>query len=649
MTEINPFFARASEYIELDDKFLNLFSPEVLNIFNQGDSKIWNNVTILRSSPGGGKTTLLKMFTPQILKKLKETSKHDEHNREIFVELKKIGVYDDDGNVKVIGSLVPFNNEYVSIEFLNLNDTQKIRIFFSLVNIRIILSVFQSISIINEFKSIEDYKRISFDFQNNLLLPTAIRKITTGFELFNWACDQEEIICKEIDSVQTNQHRIIEGTDNLFALDLLAPNNLSIDGQKIKERILVMLDDVHNLSAFQRTHLVTTIIQKRPSVNTWISERLKALTMDELFSEGNTEGRDMTTIHIEKFWSKKYVAFEKFAKSVANRRIALALDTPREFASYLMEDFDEEEKAKITAAIEIVKNRILSTYGNSDRYKVWIDNKENITADLYEKLSEWRSLEVLLFRDSNKAQQRLSLDDEDSLQEEELKAQQGSDVRTAAQLFINKEFQIPFYFGISKVCRLSSFNIEQFLLISGQLFEEIKNNEIKRVVNSNYRLEISPKKQESIIKNVVNKIKWNELTNKVPNFSKIKIFLDSIGEFCNYETHLPNAWNSPGLNAVAILMTDRVILKDEALKDKNHPYYALAKCIADCISYNLIDFELNYNCKNKTWMLLYLNKMYCAKYNLPMNNGGFKEKKLTELLGWFNNGFKPKGQNKMAM
>ena len=92
ITEINPFFARASEYIELDDKFLNLFSPEVLNIFNQ--NTIWNNVTILRSSPGGGKTTLLKMFTPQILKKLKETSKHDEHNREIYTELKKIGVYD---------------------------------------------------------------------------------------------------------------------------------------------------------------------------------------------------------------------------------------------------------------------------------------------------------------------------------------------------------------------------------------------------------------------------------------------------------------------------------------------------------------------------------------------------------------------------
>ena len=648
MKDINPFFARASEYIELDDKFLTLFSHEVLSIFNK--DQIWSNVTILRSSPGGGKTTVLKMFTPKILKTLKETAKHDDHNRDILEELKKVGVFDDEGHVKVIGSLVAFNNEYVSIEFLSLNETQKARVFFSLVNIRIILSVLQSISILKDFKSVDDYNRIKFEFDASLPLPSSVRKIQNGLELYNWACDQEELICKEIDSVYTEKHRTIEGTDTLYSLDLLAPSNISIDNTRISERILVMFDDVHNLSAFQRSHLVTTIIKKRPQVNTWVAERLKALTMDELFSEGHTEGRDMNSIHIEKFWSKKYVAFEKFAKSVANRRIALALDTTREFASYLMEEFEEDDKKKIRDALATVQNRIRETYGKSERYKLWISQKEALNLDDYEKLSEWRTLEILLYRDQNKAQQRMDFDeDQDSLQENELKEQQGSDVKTAAQLFLNREFQIPFYYGISKIARLASFNIEQFLTLSGQLFEEIKNNEIKRVVNSNAKLEIPPQKQESIIKNVVNKVKWNELSNKVPNFSKIRIFLDSIGEYCHYETHLPNAWNSPGLNGIAILMTDRDILKDQALKDKKHPFYELAKCIADCISYNLIDFELNYNCKNKTWMLLYLNKTYCAKYNLPMNKGGFKEKKLTDLQGWYSNGFKVKNQNKMAI
>ncbi len=645
MTDINPFFARASEYIEHDDKFLNLFSPEVLKIFNQ--NPIWDKVNILRSSPGGGKTTLLKMFTPQILNKLKETSRHDEHNREIYNELKKNDVYDDEGNIKVIGSLVQFSNEYVSIEFLNLNETQKARVFFSLINIRILLSTLQSISSLKEFKSIDDYSRISFTFENNINLPVPIRRIKNGLEIYNWACDQEEIICREIDSVYSNNHISIEGTDNLYSLDLLMPKNIKIDGINISERVLVMLDDVHNLSSFQRNYLVTSIIQKRPLVNTWISERLKALTMDELFSEGNTEGRDMNTIHIEKYWSKKHSAFEKFAKSVANRRVAHVLNRHREFASFLMEDFEEVDRSKIANAIETVRNRIFETYGSTERYKIWILNPEILSGADYEKLVEWRSLEILLFRDKNKAQLSFQFDNDYQLQNSELSEQQGSDVRTAAQLFLNKEFQIPFYYGISKLCRLASFNIEQFLSISGYLFEEIKNNNIKKVVNNNIKIEIAPKRQEQIIKNVVSKIKWNELANKVPNFARIRIFLDSIGEFCNSETHTPNAWNSPGLNAIAILMTDRELLKNDALVNKNHPYHNLAKCIADCISYNLIDFELNYSCKNKSWMLLYLNKMYCVKYNLPLNKGGFKEKKLNELLGWYNNGSKGNFQSKM--
>lgn len=645
MIEINPFYTRASEYIGLDDKFLNLFSPEVLNIFNQPDFHLWNNVNIIRSSPGGGKTTLLKLFTPQILKKLKETSKHDEHNRQIYDFLKKLEAYDDEGNIRVIGTLLPFNTEYVSIEFLKMPETKKIRVFLALVNIRIILSVLQSISFTKAFETEEEYKRINLRIEN-LTLPNSIRNVKNCFELYQWACDQEEIICRFIDSVYFDQNIDIEGTDSLYALDLLNPLNFSIDGKVFSERILVMLDDVHNLSSFQRTHLVTTIIHKRPLVQTWIAERLKALTMEELYSEGDTEGRDLKTIHIEKFWQKKYGAFEKFAKSVANRRINLALNTNREFASYLSEEYESEEIQKATTALDIIKSRVKNDYGNSSRYQAWINSKETLENDLYSQVTEWRTLEILLYRDKNKMQQKLNFDEE--LDEKQLTDQEGSDVRTAARLFLNKEFKLPFYYGISKICRLASCNIEQFLSIAGHFYEEIKNNEIKKVVNSNHKVEISPKKQEQILKKVVNKVKWSELTNKVPNFSGIQVFLDSIGEFCYQETYTPNAWNSPGLNGTAILMTDRKLLKDTALKDKSHPFYPLAKCIADCISYNLIDFELNYNCKGKTWMLLYLNKMYCAKYDLPMGNGAFKEKKLADLAHWYNNGYKPK-QNKLTI
>lgn len=647
ITEINPFFTRASEYIELDDKFLNLFSPEILSIF-KNESNIWRNVNIFRSAPGGGKTTLLRMFTPKVLKKLKETSRHDDHNREIFNELKSLQVFDSDGSIQVVGSIVQFNNEYVSIQFLNLNEYQKIKVFVALVNVRIIISILQAIFSLKEFKLINEYSRIAFDFSNSQLLPSGLRNITSGLDVYNWACDLEESICNKIDSVYTDTILTIEGGDGFYSLDIFSSDNILIDNQRMSEKILVMLDDVHNLSTFQRNHLINSIIAHRPRVNTWVSERLKALTMDELFSEGNTEGRDMTTIHLEKFWSKKYVAFEKFVKSVANRRVAAVLDVPREFASYLREDFTEDDTRKIKAAIPIVKERVIKTYGSTKKYEAWINDIKQNDDDVFSELVNWRSLEILCFRDNNKSQKMLNFG-EDFLEVDKLKEQQGSDVNTAAQLFLNKEFDIPFYFGISKISKLSSFNIEQFLSLSGELFEDIRYNDIKRIVNPNHNLEISSSRQEKIIRNLVNNKKWKELTNKVPNFSKIEVFLNAIGSFCQQETYTPNAWNSPGLNAVGILMRDRDILKGEALVDKNNIYYNLAKCISDCISYNLIDFELNYKNKGKTLMILYLNKMYCSKYNLPLNRGKFKEKKLIELLNWYNNGFKISTQKKIVL
>ena len=646
--DINPFYTRASEYVGMDDKFLNLFCPDILNIFqhNQNEFHLWSKVNVLRSSPGGGKTTLLKLFTPQVLKKLKETSDHGEHSRDILNFLKKLDAYDNKGHINVIGSLISFNSEYASIEFLP--EHQKKRVFFSLVNIRVILSTLQSISFLRDFESDEDYKRISVNLSDKTLLPINIRNVTNGLELYHWACDQEEYICNRIDSVHLDKNISIEGTDALYSLDLLAPKNLVIDGQPLKEKVLVMFDDLNNLSSSQRAHLVTTIIQKRPLVNTWIAERLKALTMDELFSEGHTQDRDMNIIYIERFWSKKHVAFEKFAKSIASRRIAIALDTPREFASYLSEDLGSDDSKIVQSALEKIRTRIIQEYGVDERYKSWILTKEELQLESYQLLIEWRSLEILLYRDKNKPQKQL-FEDEEGLDEDELSEQDGSDVKMAAQLFLNQEFGLPFYYGISKICRLASFNIEQFLSIAGYFYEEIRSNTIKKIVNSGYKLEIIPRRQEQIVKHVVENIKWKELTNKVPNFSKIQIFLDSIGAFCANETYLPNAWNSPGLNGIAIMMTDHATLKNKALKDKSHIFYELAKCIADCIVYNLLEVELNYKCKGRYLMVIYLNKMYCAKYNLPMNRGKFKEKKLSELIQWYNNKYKPQVTNKLPL
>ena len=60
----NPFLMRASERIESDVNFLRLYSPIVLDslIEKNSNDTLWNNVIFIRSSPGGGKTSLLRVF-----------------------------------------------------------------------------------------------------------------------------------------------------------------------------------------------------------------------------------------------------------------------------------------------------------------------------------------------------------------------------------------------------------------------------------------------------------------------------------------------------------------------------------------------------------------------------------------------------------
>ncbi|OOQ61921.1 ORC-CDC6 family AAA ATPase [Mucilaginibacter pedocola] len=630
--DVNPFYTRASDNIDTEDRFIKLFSSEILQIFKE--YPIWNAVNVLRSSPGGGKTTLFKIFTPKVLNAIKVSRSHDDHAKELFGALQSLDIFDKKGQPIIAAGLTAFNTQYTTLEYLDLNETQKIRLFCSLLNIRIILSSLKAICEIKELGFPRDLRRVSINQEDSLDIPINLRQLKSANELYEWATAEEEKICDQIDSIYPEINPNLKGGDTLYALDFFSQNNLKIDDKPFDVKVVVMLDDVHNLSVRQRDFLVKTIVDKRPHVNTWISERLKALTMDELLSEGSKAGRDINFIVLENFWAKRHSQFEKFARSVANLRVEIAFDAKKEFARFLPTKMSNKYTGIIEDAIGTVSSRVKQKYGSITKYQAEIKVREESTEEGYERLVEWRTLEILLFRDKNKSQTTLAFAD---LETEAVELQDGSDVKIAAQLFLNEEFKIPFYFGISTLCRLASSNIEQFLNIAGELFDIVLENWVKHVVNANHELMLSPDKQEEVIKRIVNK-KWKELNTSVPQFEDVKKLLDAIGTYCSSETYVPNAWNSPGINGIAITMAERKEIKDSYLKDKNHPYYKLSKCLAICIAYNLLDFKLNYKCKGKEWMILYINRIYCVKYQLPLNNGKFKERKLKDLLVWLNSG-----------
>lgn len=635
--DINPFFSRPSESIGADDKFIQLFSPDVLDVFDP-KKPLWDIVNIIRSSPGGGKTTLLKLFTPDILLRIKNKQKDEQHLIEIYKKLKALGIYDDRDNPLLVATHIPFTNEYVTLEYLNLNEAAKNHLFFSLLNTRIILSILYSLCKIKDLDFPEDLSRITVNQNPAMTGYNPLRNINNGKAIYDWCCENEEKICTDIDNVTlSSESQAADTTLELYALHLFDQKNILLDNKQINEKVLVMLDDVHNLSKNQREGLMKNIIDRRPVVNVWIAERLQALSMDEIISEGNIIGRDFVLINLEQYW-KIGNKFQKFASSVAVKRLStIAEGDSTNFASYLSETIDKEYLQEAKKHTETIKERIISKF-NTQKYSKWIQTREEFQGNEIETLIEWKRLEILIYRDFGNSQQTLQF--EDFLDENSLEQQDDSEIENGAKLFLHEEFKMPYYYGFNKISRLSSSNIEQFLNISGKLFEAIGTNQLKKISQSNnFSVSISPKKQDQLIKKLTSD-KWKEMDIRVPFSTQIKVFLDNIGEFCREETFKPNAWNSPGINAVSITMSERNVLKDKAIHDTKHPMHELAKIIGICIAYNLLDFRLNYKqgTPGNELMIIYLNRIYCAKYNLPLNNGKFKSRKLADLKKFLSKG-----------
>ena len=90
----NPFRIRSAEAIEFEPTFLKLFGPGVLEVIPP--DRAWNRVQIFSSAPGGGKTSLFRVFTPSSLLSLYDYRSNDEY-KELFGYLKSLDAISDDG------------------------------------------------------------------------------------------------------------------------------------------------------------------------------------------------------------------------------------------------------------------------------------------------------------------------------------------------------------------------------------------------------------------------------------------------------------------------------------------------------------------------------------------------------------------------
>lgn len=632
----NPFRLSTAESIETDADFLRLFGPGVLDLLPEGATS--GQLLFIRSAPGGGKTTLLRVFTPSILLNLLALRGSEPH-REVYSKLRQLEVVDD-GGLGVFGVMLSCRRTFPSLEDLALPRARADRLLRALLDARLLLGALHAILIGHQLRYPDDLHRVSIGVLKDGVSVPHLNLPSDGTVARDWAEQLELSVCNAIDSLGPVNGVDASGHDELHSLKLLDEGIVCIDGKPPSARWLVLLDDVHKLTAPQRKCLRETLVEGRHRTGVWVAERLSALSTDELLAPGALESRDHAGIvNLEDAWTKGQGrrSFVAAVVAIAERRARMAADVAAgasnvgSFAAALDPGQDLLKYAdRVSIAIDVVRHRVEEIARTHPRYAEWIRSRSDQEGSPRQVLIGLRSLEILIERDLRKSQ--MSLDFE--LSAADLEQRDDSAVRNAAELFLAAEFKVPYYFGSDCVAQLGFQNVEQFLRLGGDLFEESLSAALIRRSPV-----LSPERQQKVLEQACD----TRITDLPQRGGRdVLRFIEAVGEYCRYETYKPNAPYAPGVTGIAISMADQGRLMDPAFLSASEQHRRFADMLASALSLNIFRAELDRRVKGGRYMVLYLNRIVCLKYFLPMGYGGFKEKPLREFLTWLDRGFTKK-------
>lgn len=626
----NPFRLRASEHIASDTIFLKLFGPGALDLLPS--EQLFDQLHVFQSAPGGGKTSLMRLFTPTCLLTL-HAHRANEDCKELYQHLKSMGVIDEPGP-KLLGVMLSCAKNYSILEDIDLDDLRKDRLLFSLFNCRIMLAALRGALDLKKLDYPDDLNRLQLNIPQELSGKLDIPTSATGDHIYEWARGIESSICDILDSLEPSPPLSMIGHDELYIFSMLRPEQITIDGNKVADRVLIMLDDIHKLTQRQRGRLIRTLVDLRNTASIWIAERLEALQASEILDVGAIGNRDYgKIINLELYWRNRSKRFETMARDIANRRAQAAADVEIEsFEGCLQSNFDGAEWVKrLEPALKIVIDRGRTAAGTDSRFNEWVEARESLEGTTREMLLAWRTTEILIEREKRKRQLAFPF----PFSTGDLEKKDDAAVRGAAELFLKKEFQLPYYFSFPRLVSISSSNIEQFLAIASDLFEEIASAALIKKPH-----DLSPDRQEKIIKKIATNWWEEDLSRRIPYSQEIRSLVEAIARFATSETYKPNAPYSPGVTGIAITMSDRDKLRDGTFLEASPEAQRLAAVITTCLAHNILEAVPNYPQGYQFWMVLYLNRLLCVHFDLSLQYGGWRPKSIDELCRWQRGGFR---------
>jgi hypothetical protein len=621
----NPFRYRTSEQESRQGlrRFLKTFGAGALDLLPE---EVWDRPVIIQSAPGAGKTSLLRTFSTDAL--LEIARRPDEH--ELLQErMAELGAIDGD-RVRLLGIRLALKRDYQAIDDLRLPPERAVKVFFRLLDVHLVRAL---VSALGEIVADADGGELCIEAAESGAESLSRIGGPSLDGLLEWSKAAYADLLDQLDSVLPPPLEDIEGHHSSYAIDALSGATFTLAGADLDLRVLLMFDDAQELSPHQREALLTTLADRDLRLNRWLAERYQALSADEVVADGQPH-RDYTRVQIEaaarklgaKRRGRNTKGFARLLLDIADLRASNALrsdaEEERRFHELIETTFEPADQS-LRRANEALDKRLEDLTEGNPRYAEWLRLAAQKRG--YAGVLDRRLVEILIARDKKRGQDTLF---DITLGSEEFGQRSDSGLREAAALFVRRELRIPFYFGDERIARLSSENIEQFINISGELFEDV----LARATLGR-SLRIDPASQDAIVALASEEL-WRDIPRRFPEGRRIQVLLLHVAQLCRADTYRPTAPYPPGATATAISMRDRERLLDPKWRRSHDGADELFAALGAALGNNILRADLDYAVKNDRWMVLYLNRLLCPRFGLPLGLGGIRERPVEDLCAW---------------
>ena len=620
----NPFRLRAAQRAVSDEEFVRLFGAGALDLMDDITDP-WSGLVFLRSAPGGGKTSFLRLLTPRPLK-IASLLHDDDNCRPTYDALRQREAIGERGP-NILGVFCSFTNEYRDLEEIDFGGGM----FRALLNARIVIATVRALLERSDRAYPDNLSTIKTSWAPDS--DTTIPAVADGVELFEWASEIERKFYDQLDALDDAEHGRV-GHTRLDVLQWFSKARFEDDHGFVEAKRVLLLDDLQFLTEGQRRSLTELLLQARASCGIWVAERMEALSHQDLLSEGALENRDYQgVIQLENKWANRLPAYTKFVSQIAELRARRAESfNDRDLFSLIAERDDNAVwRDQFELASNALRDRVERMVGsNEQRYHQWMVNTEESSEDAFQKAVNWRTTQILVERDLSRSQRAFPFE---VLTVDEFKDRSSSALTQAANLFLRKEIGAPIYFGKSTLSGVSSTNVDQYIDVAGDLFEEISAL-IAGPRSSPPSL--TTDRQHALIKTAAER-RWADMPRRLPQGYDARRLLEAVATFCQQQTYRATAPYAPGVTGFAITMEDRAHLIDDNAENPTL-YVKLRNVLTTLVAHNLLTPRLDHRNKGRQFVVFYLNRLICVQFDLPLGYGGWREKTLRELSIWLQDG-----------